>query len=169
MPDKSQLLVEHGHTVHTNRARDIFISEYDAGNTTGSSAGSRKGIGLDGAADEYVTYHFSMPNDFVSITSIKIVAHGMMGNSGDVIFNVVASGGKAGEGVSTNSTTLTAESLSVSNSNISEVALSSNPISWIEKGDYVNFKLTRDADNGSDTLADDWVILGLLIEYTADM
>ena len=47
MPDKSQLLVEHGHTVHTNRARDIFISEYDAGNTTGSSAGSRKGIGLD--------------------------------------------------------------------------------------------------------------------------
>ena len=159
----------HGAAKHTNVTRTLFISA--TGYTDGALAtyGNHSGQKLVDAALKQSNIEFRMPSDFVSFTSLKLVwASGAA--SGNMYWSLDAYYASATEGHATHSessglgTTATGGADKI-NVQTSATALT---LASVTGADYVGIKVTRDGVNASDTLTADVVILGLLLEYTAE-
>ena len=154
----------HGAASHTNRTRKIFLT---ADHTTGSY--SSQGTLHDPDADEYSTYLCKLPEDFVSISGLKIILARTAAVAGVVRLDITLYAGGNGEGYSQHTNTQTGLDRALSDSFLHAVALNNTLFNNITKNDYIYIKVNRDANHANDTLAVDLLIRGIEIEYTGDM
>ena len=159
----------HGADKHTNRTRKIFIS---VGNGAGSGSLINTyftpTVALDASIDENWSFSFSVPIDYSSGGTIKFVYQEPPTGGGTIIWDAVLYHFANGESSLSNQSTDTGNSLSVGGARtINEVATTLSFAS-LTTGEYVVVRIERDANNGSDTMASDWQLVGILFEYTAD-
>lgn len=155
---------------HTNVARKKFIPA-TGGYTTGGLTiygDSMPVVSLDKDADEQINVSFIIPDDYASGGVIKIVYLEWNIGSGDVVWDCALSHAQKDEAFNTNT--------SSDNTNVTPIAANqqykelttSVAFTSPAKGEYVTVKVKRDADNGSDTYNADWLIVGVIFEYTAE-
>jgi|GEM_PF-5212801 len=160
----------HGASVHTDRTRTFLVAahHYTSGDPTST------GVALDPSSVQKVVYRFGLPKDFVSLSSVKILWTVDASDSSDhnVVFDINAKFGTP-PGVyfqhdnndSDNIIAISAYEML----NQWMFTIDSSAFSSIVQGDVVLLTVERDADHASDTFSNDVVILGLIVEYTADM
>lgn len=158
----------HGASVHTDRTRKMLISRANMESTGGTNS---YGVGLDASTDESAIYNFKLPEDFASLTSAKVVyiPAFSIGLPKTIVFDSLIRFGAVGETFSARSTDTDGTSETINDVNIDTITLPAAAFTNITKDDYIFIEIKRDADNGSDDYGFDWIILGILIEYMADM
>lgn len=153
----------HNASVHTDRTRHLYLGA--AHHTTGGR--EMGGIALDPTTDEYVTYPFAVPADFVSIGNIYVYYKADVA-AGNVVLDITTYYQITGEVIGAHSesdpTNVIATSTTTSERFTTIGLLASAAIS-----DTGIIKVNRDANHASDTNVGDLVINGVLVEYTADM
>lgn len=160
----------HGASAHTDRTRTIFLSAGDAHFSDG--APSYKGLTFDTATKEDSQFKFKLPEDFVSISDIKIIGYRSGGVTGGVVFDVSVWFGDMLSGSETygaHSNTDLDIIIPISSANIIATDVNNSVLANVTKTDLITFKLERDVDHASDDLAVDYIVAGILITYMADM
>lgn len=121
---------------------------------------------FDQSSDEYAQISIAMPTDWDGST-ITAQFYWTSGTTGAVVWGI--QGQSYGDGVAIDSSWGTAQTVTDSNAATDRVQISSVTsavtISGAGAGELVQFRIYRDADNGSDTLAADARLVGVLITY----
>lgn len=153
----------HGAAKHTDRTRYMWL-----GAPHHFSGGAENyGIALDPDADEYATYSFALPMDFVSFSNLYVYYAADI-TANNVVLDIVANYGAAAEAQNVHSDSDAANVIAIGDTNRQRFT-TAGLLASIAAGDIGFITVTRDANHGSDDNTSDLVINGVLIEYTADM
>lgn len=166
----------HGASDHTDRTRNLWIPAQAFISRQGSPALAIVGAStayqawaFDQTTVEGILSEFVMPSDYTSGTlTVKLYWTNLGAGSGDVIWrifirNTAATGNLDSGGFTSGSDTITAPAQNVLK--ISTSSVSFTPVA----GNVIQIIPDRNASNGSDNLGNDAGLVGVLIEYTADM
>ena len=159
----------HGASVHTNRTRKIFYSNTHYTNGTQEL----RGVRLADAVDEYVSYYIKMPEDFSTWDKLNVIYS--INNDGanqNAVINIEASYGANTETYNnhTNSkNTIGLNMTGFATQTIHTYTHTDINMPNLTKNDYILFVITRDGDHLGDDWVHDLVIMGIEIEYIADM
>jgi hypothetical protein len=160
----------HGASVHTDRTRKnlIVVPSYT---TAGSSQYAP--VGFDTSVDEEAHYHFKLPADFVSLTSVKVIwlAMNAVGLPKDWVLDITSKYGALTENSDNHTGSDTGNIININSGNISDYnafTVNAGILSSVTKDDYIKIKLERRVAD-DDNYGSDIYIIGLEIEYTADM
>jgi len=160
----------HGASVHTDRTRTFLVCphHYTNGDVTDT------GVALDPSTVQKVAYRFALPKDFVSLSSVKVLwtADSYDTTNKNIVLDVNVKFGTPPQSYSAHNNNDSDNIISIASySFLSQwlFTITSSAFTSIAQGDVVLVTVERDADHGSDTFTKDIIILGVLVEYTADM
>lgn len=153
----------HGAAKHTDRTRYMWL-----GSPHHFSGGVENyGMALDPDVDEYATYSFALPTDFVSFSNLYVYYAADI-TANNVVLDIVSNYGVTGEAQNVHSDSDTTNVIAIGDTNRQRFT-TAGLLASIAAGDIGFVTVTRDANHGSDDNTGDLVINGILIEYTADM
>jgi len=152
----------HGASVHTDRTRNLYfpVSYYSTG-----SQGSL-GINLDKDVDEDAYYRFKLPTDYVSGTNLYVHLDATV--SGDAVVDITVYYGSIGSAFDVSNNADVTNVITLVANNMYRFT-TSGLLTGLTTSHTITVKVTRDADNASDTLGADLGVMMIELEYTADM
>ena len=162
----------HGHADHTNRTRQFFVDSL-AGSSMGDAlywwdnGGEHAGFRLQDTFVVGGTVETWLPADFVSIVHLHPVVgpHGT-GNMRWIAFcNFCADG----ELYNAHSNVSAQQTTAVTNNRLSVLPDMSALLAGVTINDLIGLGFQRQGNDVLDTVDEDVILLGWLIEYTADM
>jgi len=157
----------HGAAKHSNVTRELFI---EGQHTTGTpnSVNFYAVILLADASTGSVYITFKVPDDFVSLISVKAVL--MINTTGDIVWGMGSNQVAEGEPWTTHSDTdyTNIATVPATARDIFSVQGDATILADAQKGDFVGIRFFREGGHASDTAAADLEFLGILLTYTAE-
>ena len=154
----------HGHSVHSNRTREIWLSDP----VHYSGALSTYGVLLDPDVDEDIKYSFKIPVGFVSIANIYVYYKASYVVNANVVLDIFAKYRNIGAAVGEHTDTDNGNVIAITDSNVHRFATSGLLVS-ASHDDTGIIWINRDANHANDTQNGNLTIIGVSIEYIADM
>ena len=128
---------------------------------------SRYGVKLDPDVDEKTAYSFMTPEDFVSFEKLYVYYHAQLGGN-NIVLDIHSYYGGLTETVGVHSNVDLGNVITIPNTTVQRFT-TVGLLSGLTKGNRGVVRVVRDADHVSDTNTGDLVIIGIKIEYKADM
>jgi len=153
----------HDHTKQTNRTRSIWLSTAHKYTGTQDTYGYK--LGPD--ADQALYYGFAVPKLFVSFSKLYVYHFSSIA-SDEVVLDIATYYRALGESSGFHSDTDNGNAITIADTNVTRFE-TSGLLSNLALGDTGLVYVNRDADNILDNNIGNLIILGVLIEYTADM
>lgn len=160
----------HGIADHTNVARTLFISAQGCDTDASSSVVNVNfiyAIKFDDAAQQHCYVNFMCPNDFVSITNIKVVWL-TFGAGGAMLLQGQCDYGADGEAWNTHEDDTGETGVGSAGANIINTSVLTGLFANLAKGDYCGLKFTRHGDDAADLVNANVYVLGFLLNYVAE-
>lgn len=162
----------HGAAKHTDITRRMFLPANEGFVAAGASAqGGYYGVAQGGAdANEPVVFFsFRVPDDFVSLTSLKAVWYAGVA-AGNMYWKLRMMSAADGEVYNTDSNDPAEGTTATGGNNIINVQEPANPLTFagLAAGDFIGIGFVRTGTHASDTLNATAKLLGLLFTYTAN-
>lgn len=160
----------HGADKHTNVTRELFILA-----TTGSTTGVAADLGyfpcieLADGVTNFIRVAFKVPDDFVSLSSLKAVWSAGVA-AGNMRWSLNALYGAEGEVYNAHTDNPAYGETATGGINRLNIQEPANPLTLalLAIGDYVGIRMGRNAGHANDTIDDDVCVLGFLFTYVGE-
>jgi hypothetical protein len=161
----------HSYEKHTNRTRYIWLDANGGSGTcdfgvSGAQNYTRVAL-FDPSTPQHLGWITKLQENLVSLDHVYIVYIDFCAFTNDIVWDCYLSYGAENETV-TSTTDITNVLGITTGGQTKKLEASGLSIGSIDKNDYVNVILERDADHASDNQVGDWEVKGILLEYTAD-
>lgn len=161
------VLEEHGAEKHRNVTRKLFIPSGCYSGATSIYFCTAAVIFPDGA-DHYSAHSFKVPDDFLSLSSLKVLWAGEGGVAGqDWVSELYATYKKIGESMWLHDEGPTPKTIDVTVLDTLYATDFGFSLLGLENGHYISVELARHGLDGSDTYTGKVHVFGILFTYTA--
>jgi len=171
-------LAEHDHTFHTNQGRRQAVWGPEIGLFSGAPDYARRGTNeryrawaFDAAANEAVIFEWTPPVDYVAATAVtfKLIWTNLGAGAGNVVWRLfVSSVAETGDMNSVASEANASDTVAAPAQNVLKITNHSRTVTPAAS-DIVRVLVQRVAADAGDTLANDAGLLGVWVDYTANM
>jgi hypothetical protein len=125
---------------------------------------------FDAATDQSATWQMVVPQDYGTTLKIRLVYSLASATSGDVVWNVSVMAVTPGDAADVNTESFdtvnaATETVPATAGYLDTAAITLSNADSAAAGDYLKVKISRDADNGSDTAAGDVELVGIILEW----
>jgi hypothetical protein len=158
-----------------NRETELFAQDATVAASGGCAAGQvetnawYKVIDCDASTDESAFWQVKMPDNYASTTTIQADIYWVSDaqTTGSVVYNAAYAGVTTNEEWDNPSLTTVAGTASATSGTAKRVNTTTINLTTptVDAGDLLHFRLTRDADNGSDTMTGDARVLKVRLKY----
>lgn len=153
----------HGASVHNDRLRQIWL------NNPHYTTGGRElfGVSLDKDVQEGNYYIIRLPTDFATFNNLYVYYFADVGSNA-VVLHIRTRYGSENEAHDTHTDSDLTNIVNIADTNVHKF-ITSGLLASVTTNDVIQVEVARSATHGNDTNTGDLVIMGILIEYTADM